>query len=166
MAAVPLLALWRMHMRFTDEELLTLAEMLTLACWSTFWNNKPGSDDGVARYDALLDKVLERLQHNGQGNEVEQDPDRPQQLRLRRDREDKSFHAQCYDEMRNQLFWEELVVRLAERELTRKIGETKFNTLNEDERTRRLEPISKRLWSEFTDKGISNLHIVARLGDG
>ena len=76
-----------MHMRFTDEELVTLSEMLTLACWSTFWNHKPGADQGVARYDDMLDKILTRLQHNGQGSEVEIDPDR-QRLRLRKDKEE------------------------------------------------------------------------------
>ncbi len=154
-----------MHMRFTDDELLTLSEMLTLACWATYWNHKPGADEGVARFDDMLEKILSRLQHNGQGQRVEMDPER-QRLRLRKDREDGSFHAQCYDEMRNEVFWEELTARLAERELGKRHGVEKINSMPEEERKKLAEPLMKRFWEEFSQKGITNLHVVARPSDG
>ncbi|BDS05507.1 hypothetical protein NT6N_05470 [Oceaniferula spumae] len=152
-------------MRFTDEELLTLSEMLTLACWATFWNHKPGADEGVARYDDLLEKILTRLQHNGQGSEVEHDAER-QRLRLRKDKEEKSFYAQCYDEMRNETFWEELVARMAERELVKKFGDRHLNSLSDEERKRISEPVSKKYWEEFSRNGIKNLHIVVQREQG
>ena len=154
-----------MHLRFTDEELSTLSEMLTLACWATFWNHKPGADLGVARYDDMLDKILTRLQHNGQGAEVEMDPGR-QRLRLRKEKEEGSFYAQSFDEMRNEIFWEELVARMAEREVIRKHGSGYLESLNDDERKRVLEPLGKRFWEEFSSKGIANLHVVARMMEG
>jgi len=154
-----------MHLRFTDEELLTLSEMLTLACWATFWNHKPGADDGVARYDDMLDKILTRLQHNGQGAEVELDPER-QRLRLRKDKEEGSFYAQSFDEMRNEIFWEELVSRMAEREVIKKHGPQYLESLSDAERKNVLEPIGKRVWEEFSRNGISNLHVVARMMEG
>ncbi|MBK1830517.1 hypothetical protein JIN77_07255 [Verrucomicrobiaceae bacterium R5-34] len=148
-------------MRFTDEELLTLAEMLTLACWATFWNHKPGADEGVARYDDMLEKILTRLQHNGQGKEVEHDPER-QRLRLSKQKEEGSFYAQCYDEMRNETFWEELVARMAERELLAKYGDKHLNALSDEERKKITEPVSKKYWEEFSRNGIGNLHVIAR----
>ena len=154
-----------MHMRFTDEELSTLSEMLTLACWATFYNHKPGSDDGVARYDDMLEKILTRMQHNGQGNEIEHDPDR-QRLRLRKDREDGSFYAQSYDELRNESFWEELVARMAERELDGKHGSTAREKLSDEERKRLAEPVTQKFWKEFSGNGISNLHVVAKREEG
>lgn len=154
-----------MHLRFTDEELATLAEMLTLACWSTFWNHKPGSDEGVARFDDMLEKILSRMQHNGQGGEVELDPER-QRLRLRKDKEDGSFYAQCYDEMRAETFWEELVMRMAERELNKRHGKVELDRLTEDERKEISEPLTKRFWEEFSANGIENLHIISRPGQG
>jgi len=147
-------------MRFTDEELLTLAEMLTLACWATFWNHKPGADDGVARYDDMLEKTLTRLQHNGQSNEVENDPER-QRLRLSKKKEESSFYAQCYDEMRNETFWEELVARMAEREMIRKYGNDHLKSLSDEDRKKLTEPVSKKFWEEFSKNGIGNLHIIA-----
>ncbi|MEJ6571861.1 MAG: hypothetical protein QNL01_01560 [Akkermansiaceae bacterium] len=154
-----------MHLRFTDEELVTLSEMLTLACWATFWNHKPGSDEGVARFDDMLEKILTRLQHNGQGNEVENDPDR-QRLRLKKEKEENSFYAQCYDEMRGETFWEELVARMAERELNKKYTEAQLNALSEEERKKIAEPVTKKYWEEFSRNGITNLHVVAKREEG
>ena len=154
-----------MHMRFTDEELSTLAEMLTLACWVTFWNHKPEADDGAARYDDMLEKVLVRLQHNGQGDQVENDPER-QRLRLSKEKEEDSFYAQCYDEMRNETFWEELSARMAEKELALKYSDQYFKSLSDEERKKITKPISKKYWQEFSKKGITNLHLIFRHDDG
>ena len=154
-----------MHLRFTDDELVTLSEMLTLACWATYWNHKPGSDGGVCRFDDMLEKILTRMQHNGQGNEVEIDPDR-ERLRLRKDKEEGSFYAQCYDEMRGEIFWEELCARMTERELAKKYTTTELDQLSEDERKRVTEPVTKKFWEEFSKNGISNLHVVAKRDEG
>lgn len=154
-----------MHMRFTEEEFVTLSEMLTLACWATFWNHKPGSDEGVTRFDDMLEKILSRMQHNGQGQYIEVDPER-QRLRLRKEREDGSFYAQCYDEMRNETFWEELVARMAERELNKKHGAEMLGQMSEEERKKLTEPVMKRYWDEFSKNGISNLHVIAQRENG
>ena len=160
-----LLPLAAMHIRFTDDELITLSEMMTLACWATYWNHKPGAESGVARFDDMLEKILSRLQHNGQGQRVENDSER-QRLRLRKDSEDGSFYAQCYDEMRNEIFWEELTARMAERESGKRYGMEKINNMGEEERKQLAEPFVKRFWKEFSKMGISNLHVVVRRGEG
>ncbi|NCF13102.1 MAG: hypothetical protein GWP68_06965 [Verrucomicrobiaceae bacterium] len=154
-----------MHLRFTDDELSTLSEMLTLACWATFWNHKPGADEGVARFDDMLEKILSRMQHHGLGGEVENDPER-QRLRLRKDKEESSFYAQCYDEMRSETFWEELVVRMTDRELNKRHGKAVLEAMSEAERKVLAEPISKRYWQEFTSQGLDNLHVISRQNAG
>jgi len=154
-----------MHLRFNDDELATLAEMLTLACWATFWNHKPGSDEGVTRFDDMLEKILSRMQHNGQGGEVELDPER-QRLRLCKDKEDGSFYAQCYDEMRAETFWEEMVMRMAERELNKRYSKEELDQLSEEQRKEISEPFTKRFWEEFSSNGIENLHVISKTGQG
>jgi len=150
-----------MHLRFTDDELSTLSEMLTLACWATFWNHKPGADEGVARFDDMLEKILSRMQHHGLGGEVENDPER-QRLRLRKDKEESSFYAQCYDEMRSETFWEELVIRMTDRELNKRYSKVELEAMDEAERKLLAEPITKRYAQEFTSQGLENLHVISR----
>ena len=154
-----------MHLRFTDDELSTLSEMLTLACWATFWNHKPGADEGVARFDDMLEKILSRMQHHGLGGEVENDPER-QRLRLRKDKEESSFYAQCYDEMRSETFWEELVVRMTDRELNKRHGKAVLEAMSEAERKVLAEPISKRYWQEFSKRGVENVVAINPPGEG
>ena len=105
------------------------------------------------------------MQDNGQGDALEHDPER-QHLRLRKDREDGSFHAQCYDEMRAETFWEELVIRMSDRELVRSYGQHKMDAMGQSERRAVTEPINKRYWEEFSTNGIENLHLVSRAQNG
>ncbi|MGB1261173.1 MAG: hypothetical protein ACPG6P_14105, partial [Akkermansiaceae bacterium] len=63
-------------------------------------------------------------------------------------------------------FWEELVARMAERELNRKHGEAHMKSLSEEKRKELSEPVTKRFWQEFSTRGIGNLHVVARNGEG
>jgi hypothetical protein len=154
-----------MHLRFNNDELSTLAEMLTLACWATFWNHKQGADEGVARFDDMLEKILSRMQHNGLSAEVENDPER-QRLRLRKDKEEASFYAQCYDEMRAETFWDELVIRMAERELGKRYDKSELDAMDEQRRKEVTAPIAKRFWKEFTTNGLENLHVVSKYNAG
>ena len=117
------------------------------------------------RFDDMLEKILIRLQHNGQADEVEHDPER-QRLRLNKKKEEGSFYAQSYDEMRNETFWEELVARLSERKLLEKYGDAHLTSLGDEERKKLMEPVSKKLWEEFSRNGIGNLHVVSRHGEG
>ena len=43
-----------MHLRFTEDELDTLVEMVSLAAEVASWNERPGSEEGVAAYEALV----------------------------------------------------------------------------------------------------------------
>ena len=70
------------------------------------------------------------------------------------------------DEMRNEIFWEELTLRLAERDVIRKIGLPAWNSLDEETRRAHTEPIEKSYWEEFTKRGIDTLHLIARFETG
>ena len=87
-------------------------------------------------------------------------------FRLSKKKEEKSFYAQCYDEMRNETFWEEIVARMTERELVAKYGDRHLNSLSDEERKKISEPVSKKYWEEFSRNGIANLHVVARREQG
>ena len=89
-----------------------------------------------------------------------------QRYRLSPDYQEKSFFQECYDEFRNESFWEELVIRLADRDLVRKIGMKEWRKLTEEQRRERTRDIEQRYWEEFSRNGVNNLHQISKPGEG
>jgi hypothetical protein len=154
-----------MHLRFTEDELDTLVEMVSLAAEVASWNERPGSEEGVAAYEALEEKVLEKAKHAGQGDHIAFDEEK-QKHHLTPEYQDGSFYQQCYDEFRNEVFWEELVIRLADRDLARAIGMPAWTKLTEEERRAQTQDIEKRYWEEFSKNGIERVAVIFPPGEG
>ena len=55
------------------------------------------------------------------------------------------------------VFWEELVLRLASRDLARKLGQEALESLSPEEYESRLEPLMEAYRREFEDNGQQNL---------
>lgn len=154
-----------MHLRFSEDELATLIEMLSLAANVASWNRRPGSDEGVAAFEALEDKILGKAKLAGLGEAVSWDEERQRHV-VSAEFTDKSFFQQCYDEFRNENFWEELVIRLADRDLQRSIGKEAWEKLSEEERRKRTAEIEKNYWQEFTGRGIDRVAVIFPPGEG
>jgi len=154
-----------MHLRFTERELATLVEMLSLAANVASWNHKPGSDDGLSAYEALEDKILEKAKHAGFGDVIEFDEEK-QRHQVSLEFQEQSFFQECYDEFRNESFWEEMVIRLADRDLIRVIGRPAWEKMSEDERRAHTQDIEKRYWEEFTKNGIDRVAVIFPPGEG
>ena len=154
-----------MHLRFSDDELATLIEMLSLAANVASWNRRPGSDEGVAAFEALEDKILGKAKVAGFGEAIGWDEERQRHV-VSREFAEKAFFSECYDEFRTENFWEELVVRLADRDLQRSIGKEAWEKLGEEERRRRTSEIEKNYWQEFTARGIERVAVIFPPGEG
>lgn len=148
-----------MHLRFTEEELGTLVEMVSLAAEVASWNERPGSEEGLGAYEALEEKVLAKAKHAGQGEHIGFDEEK-QRHHLTPEYQDGSFYQQCYDEFRNEVFWEELVIRLADRDLARAIGMPGWQNLTEEQRRSRTQDLEKRYWEEFSKNGIERVAVI------
>ncbi len=68
-------------------------------------------------------------------------------------------------EFREEAFWDELVLRLAERDLRAELGATKLGDELTEQETVRLEAIEDSYWREFESKGVDHL-VVLRGGKG
>lgn len=154
-----------MHLRFTEEELGTLVEMISLAAEVASWNERPGAEEGVSAYEALEDKVLEKAKHAGFGSFVAFDEEK-QRHHLTPEFQEGAFFQQCYDEFRNESFWEELVIRLADRDLARTIGMATWQKMSEEERRAQTQDIEKRYWDEFGKNGIERVAVIYPPGEG
>jgi hypothetical protein len=155
----------RMHLRFSDQELVTLVEMVSLAANIAEWNEKETADQKVAAYEAFASKILEKAQHSGLADLIEFDEER-QRFRIRPEAEEQMFHHECYDEFRNESFWDELALRLSDRDLIRSIGQKAWDALTEDQRRERTGAWEKRYWEEFSRHGVDRVHVIAPPGEG
>ncbi|MEO0018739.1 MAG: hypothetical protein RLZZ522_2022 [Verrucomicrobiota bacterium] len=154
-----------MHLRFSDQELATLVEMVSLAANVASWNQKESADTQIATYEALESKILERAGQAGLGGWIEFDEEK-QMFRVRPEVEERLFFHECYEEFRNESFWEELAVRLADRDLARAIGMAAWERLSEEERRTRTAAWEKRYWEEFSKHGVDHMAVVTPPGEG
>ncbi|MFT3990186.1 MAG: hypothetical protein QM680_02130 [Luteolibacter sp.] len=149
-----------MHLRLSDQELATLVEMVSLAANVASWNQKETADDKVAAFENLESKILEKAAQSGLGDWVEFDPE-TQRFKVKPEVEERLFYHECYDEFRNESFWDEMAVRLADRDLARAIGLRNWEKLTEEQRRARTTAWEKRYWEEFSKHGIERVHVVA-----
>ena len=154
-----------MHLRLSQQELETLVQMVSLAATVASWNQKQSAAARTAVFEDLESKILEKAAHSGLGDWIEFDPE-SQRFRLRQDVEERMFHSECYEEFRNESFWDELAVRLSDRDLIRSIGLPAWESLSEEERRSRTTAWEKRYWQEFSQHGVERVAVIAPPGEG
>jgi hypothetical protein len=154
-----------MHLRLSDQEIATLVEMVSLAANMASWNQKPSANEQVTAFENLESKILEKAGHSGLGDWIEFDEER-QRFRVKQAVEERMFYHECYDEFRNESFWDELAVRLADRDLARAIGVDAWSKLSEEDRRARTAAWEKRYWEEFSKRGVEHLAVVTPPGEG
>ena len=153
-----------MHLRFTDEELATLVEMVSLATEMANLNPNDEGNAGYVRFEGIENKVLEAAKNTSLAEIVEYDVERGKNRVTEKFQENAYFQA-CFDEVRNAVFWEELMTRLADRDLMREIGLDAYRKLSEEERRTKAGPLEKRYWAKFQKDGTDPLFWIDRNED-
>ena len=139
--------------------------MVSLAADVASWNRKPGSENGVGAYEELESKILEKAHNAGFADSIEWDEEN-QSFKMKEDAQDRSFFRECYEEFRNESFWEDLVLRMADRDLMRQIGMAAWEKLSEEDRRKQTQGIEKRYWEEFSAHGVERLAVIFPRGEG
>lgn len=148
-----------MNVRFSESEIKPLVELISIASMIADWNQQPAFKLQVAAMQQLAQKMLEHLYHAGYTNLVSYDAN--EQFYHAADvAEKKSCSATCYDEFRQESFWEELVIRMADRELIQRVGFDSWNRMTEEQRREMTIEIEKRYWREFEAHGIDHLWLI------
>ena len=155
----------RMHIRFTEQELATLVEMLSLAANVASWNQKESADAKLSEYEALESKMLEKAAHSGLGAMIEFDQE-TQRFRVKKEVEETLLYHECYEEFRNESFWDELTVRLADRDLAKSIGIKAWEAMSEEQRRAKTVSSEKRYWEEFSKNGIERVLVMTPPDEG
>ncbi len=155
----------RMHIRFTEQELATLVEMLSLAANVASWNQKESADGKLSEYEAFESKMLEKAAHSGLGAMIEFDQE-SQRFRVKKEVEETLFYHECYEEFRNESFWDELTVRLADRDLAKSVGIKAWEAMSEEQRRAKTVSSEKRYWEEFSKNGIERVLVMTPPDEG
>ena len=154
-----------MHIRFNEQELATLVEMLSLAVNVASWNQKQSANEKLAEYESFESKILEKAAHSGLGGLIEFDEE-SRRFRVKKEVEEKLFYYECYEEFRNESFWDEMCVRLADRDLLKSIGLEAWEAMNEEQRRAKTVGWEKRYWQEFSKNGINRVIVMTPPGEG
>ena len=148
-----------MHVRFSDDEFATLIDMVSLAAEVASLNQKPESEPNLDRFAHLEDKILGKAKAQGYGDIIEIDNE-TEKHRVTANYQSGSYIQECIDEMRNEIFWDELSFRLAEKDVIRLLGESNYLALSEEERIAQVTPGQKAYWAEFSQEGLKQVHRI------
>lgn len=154
-----------MHLRLSDQDLATLVEMVSLAANVASWNQKESASEKIAAFEDLESRILEKAGSSGLGEWIEFDEE-SQRFRVKEEMEERLFYHECYEEFRNESFWDELALRLADRDLARAIGQTAWELLTEEERRARTTAWEKRYWEEFSKHGVERVVVMNPPSEG
>jgi hypothetical protein len=67
-----------------------------------------------------------------------------------------------FEEFVEETFWEELLIRLGQRDLVKEIGEKEYRKLPEEEIEKRQEEAEEKYREEFDKNGVMNLGIISK----
>ena len=153
-----------MPLRLSDAGLATLVEMVSLATEMAALNPNDTGQAGYARFEGIENKVLEAAKSTGLAGIVEFDMECGKH-RVTEKFQDNAYFQECFHEVRNTVFWEELMIRLAERDLIQEIGPAAHEALDEEERRQKAVPLEKRYWEKFQKDGTDLIFWIDRYED-
>jgi len=152
-----------MKIEITKEEYADLLELFHIANW-VLVSHKTQVDPRAEKYDAIIQKFYGLAGEMGRGDLIEYDP-ASGKYRPTKAFEDTSRSPELIDEFIDHSFWDELIVRFAERDASRQIGGyAQLEQLDHQGRHTVLDPIEKRYADEFNERGIDRLEIVEQFG--
>ncbi len=144
-----------MHLALTKNELERLLELAYLG--EEVLNGHRPDGERSAEHDAVLDKIHELAEEEGLGYLVDRDEDGESKPSLALEtRMEAAGWLQDYDDC---VFWDELALRLAERDLREEIGIHAFDAMPAAERKERVDAIAEAYDKEFDAKGVERLRL-------
>ncbi len=153
-----------MNVEITKEEYLDLLDLLHIAGW-VLVAHKTEKDPRTEKYDAIIQKFYALAGQMGSGDLIEFDPVARKYYPTRKFEEGSNV-MDFVDEFVDHSFWDELIIRLAERDAARQVGGyEQLDLLSHEDRHALEDPLEERYSGEFNENGIDRLEIVERFDD-
>ena len=152
-----------MNVEITKEEYLGLLDLLHIAGWILV-AHKTEDDPRTQKYDRIMQKFYALAGEAGAEDLIEYDPHLAKYYPTRKF-EDTSEVMTFVDEFVDQSFWDELIIRFAERDAARQVGGyEQLNQLSPEVLHALEDPLEERYAGEFDEHGIDRLEIVEQFG--
>lgn len=149
-----------MNIEMTEEEYRDLLDVLHMAEWMMH-AHETEKDPASAPYDRIIQKLYALAQPMGQAHLVEYDAESREYFVTRKFDED-SIAWEFIEDFTEETFWDELIHRLTDRDLARKIGGyDRLDNLTMKERFALESPIIEKYSQEFEAQGLERLEIAA-----
>ena len=152
-------------MPLTKEEYITLLDIFQIADW-IFSAHKVEERTDIEEYRKLEQRFFSYAKKIGLDNLVEFDA-KFNDYSPTREYEDTSRFMDFIDEFVNESFWDELIDRMAERDLIQQEGGVEeVKKLSLKERIEKEELLKKKYADEFERNGLKNLTVMPRFVGG
>jgi len=142
-----------MQITLTKEQYEKLMELVYLGNWMA---NSYRGDERIEDYDRAAEHILSFAPSAGHQDRVEFDEFEGRYFPSRKLDEDLKPLVDDYDD---DVFWNVLIDRLAERDLVRAQGEEAVDKMDWEEYSRNLEPYLKKYEKEIDESGVEHLEI-------
>jgi hypothetical protein len=146
-----------MQVDFSKEEYRTLLEILEIADWVLFAHRTDEPEDRK-KYRNFEQKIFRFAEELGFGNLITYDEEMGKYFPTR-EHDENSPVRPFIEEFEEENFWDELVDRLADRDMLHVIGEKKLLSMTREQRFRAHFDFEERYQEEFEKHGIKRLEI-------
>jgi hypothetical protein len=146
-----------MKIELTNKEYRVLLDVLHIADW-VLHAHKMEEGPETEKYRSLEQKFLSYAEKMGFANLVEYDPEMKEYFPTR-EYDETNEVMEAIVEYDNETFWEELIERLAMRDLIVQDGKEKVMAMDDEERLAKTEKLREKYAVEFEQQGISRIII-------
>ncbi|MBE0460858.1 MAG: hypothetical protein IBX60_04405 [Candidatus Aminicenantes bacterium] len=142
-----------LKIEFNKDQYEGLIKLVYLGNWMV---NAYRIDDCLKEFEEIEEYVLSFSDEMGFGNYVVYDKKFKKHFPTRKFEEEVDVYV---DEYNDEIFWDELIDRLAKREFINKYGQEAIRKMDLEERFEKLQPFINKYEREFEKYGIENLVI-------
>jgi hypothetical protein len=145
------------QIEFSNDEYRLLFDMVYIAEW-VMNAHETEEQEETKPYGQLEQKLLSLAKDFGSGEYVVWD-EQLQKYFPTRNYEEKRPAMAFINKFEEDSFWEELIARLADRDLSRKYGEKKLKGMSFKEKLKKIGEFEEKYWDEFERNGLDRLLI-------
>jgi hypothetical protein len=143
-----------MDLKLNKSQYETLLRMVFLGNWVINGFKDKGKETAT---DDLENYLYAKARDFGLGDRIVYDEDADAHF-LTAEHEEPLLEE--LDAYKNDVFWDELMYRLADRDLVARFGEDNVDSMNPDERTKLENELADQYYKEFDANGLDNLKLV------